>query len=160
MTATRVAARPRSRWGEEGGFAGGAEALVFGVLIFVVGTLLVLNAWAVIDAKFATSAAAREAVRAAVETPVGSDPDARARIAAADALQGHGMDPARATVEATGTTQLQRCAEVAYEVRTRVPALVLPGIDRRRAGFEVTASHREVIDPHRSGLELGGSCGF
>jgi hypothetical protein len=144
----------------EDGFAGGAEALVFGVLIFVIGTLLVLNAWAVIDAKFATSAAAREAVRAAVETPVGSDPDARARRAAAEALEGHGVDPTRATVSAAWSQELQRCAEVVYEVRTHVPAFVLPGIDRRRAGFEVRASHREVVDPYRSGLAMGDGCGF
>jgi hypothetical protein len=149
-----------SGWDREDGFAGGAEALVFGVLIFVIGTLLVLNAWAVIDAKFATSAAAREAVRAAVETPAGSDPDARARLAAVEALVGHGLDPARATVSAAWSRDLQRCADVVYEVRTHVPALVLPGIDRRRAGFEVRATHREVVDPYRSGLEIGGGCGF
>jgi hypothetical protein len=62
--------RPSARrWSGDDGFAGGLEALVFGVLIFVIGTLLVVNAWAVVDAKFATSSAAREAVRAAVETP-------------------------------------------------------------------------------------------
>jgi hypothetical protein len=149
-----------ARLGDEGGFAGGAEALVFGVLIFVVGTLLVLNAWAVIDAKFATAAAAREAVRAAVETPVGADPDARARVAAADALRGHGWDPEVATLVAHWTPELRRCAEVVYEVRTRVPALLLPGIERRRTGFEVTAVHRELVDPHRSGLEVGDRCGF
>jgi hypothetical protein len=145
---------------DESGFAGGAEALVFGVLIFVVGTLLVLNAWAVIDAKFATSAAAREAVRAAVETPVGADPDARARLAAADAIRGHGLDPDGATLVAHWTPELRRCAEVVYEVRTRVPALILPGIERRRTGFEVTAVHRELVDPYRSGLEIGDRCGF
>jgi hypothetical protein len=150
----------RARWRAEDGFAGGAEALVFGVLVFVLGTLLVVNAWAVIDAKFATSAAAREAVRAAVETPVGGDPDRRAREAAASALVGHGHDPARATVAAAWSGAMERCEEVVYEVRTRVPALVLPGIDRRRAGFDVTATHREVVDPFRTGLAIGGECAF
>jgi hypothetical protein len=150
----------RERWTGEAGFAGGAEALIFGVLIFVLGTLLVVNAWAVVDAKFATASAAREAVRAAVETPVGGDPDGRARAAAAEALAGHGVRPDRVTVSAPWDGQLQRCAEVVYEVRLRVPALVLPGIERRRTGFEVTASHREVVDPYRSGLEIGGECAF
>jgi hypothetical protein len=150
----------RRRWTDERGFAGGAEALVFGVLIFVLGTLLVVNAWAVVDAKFATSAAAREAVRAAVETPAGGDPESRARVAAAEALAGHGVDVDRATVTSSWGGRLERCAEVVYEVRLRVPALVLPGIDRRRTGFDVSATHREVIDPYRSGLELGGECAF
>ena len=42
--------------------------LPFGVLIFVVGSLLIANAWAVVDAKLATTAAAREAARAYVES--------------------------------------------------------------------------------------------
>jgi hypothetical protein len=57
-------------------------------------------------------------------------------------------------------TSLQRCAEVAYEVRLTVPVLVLPGIDRRRTGFEVSSRHREVIDPYRSGLDPEVDCAF
>jgi hypothetical protein len=158
--ATGQPRRTTRRWADDGGFAGGAEALVFGVLIFVIGTLLVVNAWAVVDAKFATSAAAREAVRAAVETAPDGDPDARARAAAAAALAGHGLDPGRATVVAPWAGRLERCADVVYEVRLHVPALLLPGIERRRAGFDVSASHREVIDPFRSGLGIGGRCAF
>jgi hypothetical protein len=149
------------RWSADDGFAGGLEALVFGVLIFVIGTLLVVNAWAVVDAKFATSSAAREAVRAAVETPAGGDLGTRARTAASDALAGHGINPERPwTLEALGVTSLQRCAEVAYEVRLNVPVLVLPGIDRRRTGFEVASRHREIIDPYRSGLDPEVDCAF
>ena len=48
------------------------EVLPFGFLMFVSVTLLLANAWAVIDAKLAVSAAAREAVRAYVES---DDPD-------------------------------------------------------------------------------------
>jgi hypothetical protein len=156
-----AASRRPPRWSDQGGFAGGLEALVFGVLIFVVGTLLVVNAWAVIDTKFATSAAAREAVRAAVETPVDGEMSARAHAAAAEALAGHGVPADRPwTLEPLGATTLARCAEVAYEVRLHVPALVLPGIDRRRTGFEVSSRHREVIDPYRSGLDPEVVCDF
>jgi hypothetical protein len=141
------------RWDDEGGFAGGAEALVFGVLIFVIGTLLVVNVWAVIDAKFAASAAAREAVRAAVKSELGSDPSTVAHEAAAEALAAHGVTPDRPwTLETLGARVLHRCDEIAYEVRLHVPALVLPGIDRRRTGFDVHATHRELVDPYRSGL--------
>jgi hypothetical protein len=151
-TSVQTPATP-PRWDDEGGFAGGAEALVFGVLIFVVGTLLVLNAWAVIDAKFAASAAAREAVRAAVKSEVGSDLSSVAHAAAAEALAAHGVTSDRPwTLEVLGTQALHRCDEVAYEVSLHVPALVLPGIDRRRTGFDVSATHRELVDPYRSGL--------
>ena len=54
--------RPRVRRREQG-FVAGGEVLPFGVLIFVLGTLLLVNAWAVIDAKFAVSSASREAAR-------------------------------------------------------------------------------------------------
>jgi hypothetical protein len=141
------------RWEDEEGFAGGAEALVFGVLIFVIGTLLVVNAWAVIDAKFAASAAAREAVRAAVKSEPGSDLSSVAHGAAADALAAHGVTSDRPwTLEALGAQALHRCDEVAYEVSLHVPAFVLPGIERRRTGFDVSATHRELVDPYRSGL--------
>jgi hypothetical protein len=52
----------------------GIEALPFGFLVLVAGSLLLANAWAVVDAKFAASAAAREAVRVYVES--GSQLDA------------------------------------------------------------------------------------
>ena len=51
----------------DAGQVGGIEALPFGLLVFVVGALLIANAWAVVDAKFATDAAARQAVRTFVE---------------------------------------------------------------------------------------------
>ncbi|MBA2283441.1 MAG: hypothetical protein H0W25_19710, partial [Acidimicrobiia bacterium] len=61
MTSATAAARRLHR--DERGQMGGIEALPFGLLIFVVGALLVANAWAVIDAKLAVTAAAREAAR-------------------------------------------------------------------------------------------------
>jgi hypothetical protein len=147
---------------DEAGFAGGAEALAFGVLIFVVGTLLFANTWAVIDAKFATSAAAREAVRAAVTSPPGQDPAAAADAAARLALVGHGLDPDQAaivpSVDLSGG--LDRCQDVEVTVSYRVAAIGLPLVRRQQAGFDVTGQHREVVDPFRAGLALGGSCAF
>ena len=82
------------RWRrDESGQVAGIEVIPFGLLTFVVGTLLVANAWAVVDAKMAVSAAAREATRAYVETPPGADPLARAQAAAREALRGAGRDP-------------------------------------------------------------------
>ena len=52
----------------DGGFVGGAEGILFGIAVVVVGALLVYNAWAVVDAKMAASSAAREAVRFYVES--------------------------------------------------------------------------------------------
>ncbi len=63
----------------------GLEAVLFGVLVFVLGTMLVVNAWAVVDAKLAATSAAREAARSYVEAPTAQVADADARRAAEEA---------------------------------------------------------------------------
>jgi hypothetical protein len=132
---------------------GGIEALPFGLLIFVVGGLLIANAWAVVDAKFATDAAARQAVRTFVES---TSPDAAivdARAAGLDAVAAHGRDPARARVEPVGEARLERCQRVTFEAVYEVPALSLPFIGGYgRAPFQVRSAHSELVDPFRSGV--------
>src|SRR5207248_1263005 len=54
---------------DERGQIGGIEAVAFGVLVFVLGLLIVVNAWGVVDAKVAAAAAAHDAARAYVEAP-------------------------------------------------------------------------------------------
>lgn len=155
MTRSR---RPRCRG--DAGQVGGIEALPFGLLIFVVGSLLIANAWAVVDAKFATDAAARQAVRTFVESgdPEGALDDAR--DAGLDAIAAHGRDRARARVASVGPTRLERCERVTFEAVYEVPALSLPFIGGYgRAPFEVRSSHSELVDPFRSGLSGdAGSC--
>jgi hypothetical protein len=136
------------------GQVGGIEALPFGLLIFVLGSLLIANAWAVVDAKFATDAAAREAARTFVE---GSDLDGALRAAdeaATATIAGHGRDPERATVRALGDPVLERCARATFEVTYDVPALSLPLIGGYgRSPFTVRSTHSELVDPFRSGLD-------
>jgi len=137
----------------DAGQVGGIEALPFGLLIFVVGTLLIANAWAVVDAKFAVDAAARQAVRTYVEA---EDPIAglrAAETAGLAAIDAHGRDPRRAEVAALGEPRLVRCARVTFVVEYEVPALSLPFIGGYgSAPFEVRARHSELVDPFRSGL--------
>lgn len=141
---------------DEAGQLAGAEALPFGVLVFIVGVLLVANAWAVIDAKMAVSAAAREATRAYVETPAGSDPMERADAAARAAMQGAGRDPSRLTLVPLDA-DLSRCAEVRFEARYPIPALTLPLIGGYGHGFTAVARHAEIVDPYRTGLPKGAT---
>ena len=157
------------------GFVAGLEALAFGVLVFVVGTLILVNGWAVIDAKFATNAAAREAVRAVVETPGGgSHTDLQLRqlalTAAQQASAAHGYAPGTVSITprtASGTLSQVRCEAVRIEASIEVRATILPGIDG--PGTRTVASvHEEIIDPFRSGLDArdgldraaGNPCGF
>lgn len=156
----RSPSRRRIDWRDDRGFAGGVEALPFGVLIFVVGSLLVANAWAVIDAKVAVSAAAREAARVYVEAPDGATAMADARSAAHQALAGHGRDPGRSTVSIAhaGDAPYARCVRITVEVVHPVPAISLPFIGGYGHGFDVRATRSEVIDPFRDGLEGEGLC--
>lgn len=140
----------------DAGQVGGIEAIPFGLLIFVVGTLLIANAWAVVDAKFATDAAAREAARSFVEAddPATAVPDATA--AGRAAIAAHGRDPARSTVLPVGAPRLARCERVTFEATYRVPALSLPFIGGfGRAPFLVRSAHSELVDPFRA--DLAGS---
>src|SRR5690606_28013405 len=74
----------------DAGQVGGIEVLPFGLLLFVVASLVVANAWAVIDAKATVDSAARAGVRAAVEAPDSATAAARADAAARHVLERSG----------------------------------------------------------------------
>jgi len=153
-------AHPRARWRDDRGQVGGIEVLPFGVLIFVVGTLLVANAWGVVDAKLAVTSAAREAVRSYVEAPDAETAEALARASAGDAIEGHGRDPDSTKVEIhhQDDRPFARCTRVTVTVHHPVPAIRLPFIGGYGHAFDVVASQSEVIDPYRSGLPGEATC--
>ncbi len=149
--------------GADRGQVGGSEVLPFGLLVFVVGTLLVANAWAVIDAKLAVDAAAREAARHFVEADVPAardfgDAEAAARRAGYEALAAHGREGARSSVELTGLESpdgqagFTRCARATFTASYDVPVLSLPWIGGFGSGLDVTSRHAELIDPYRDGV--------
>lgn len=142
----------------EAGFVGGYEALPFGFLVFVAGTLLLVNAWAVVDGKLAASAAAREAARAFAESPgPGGVALADAQRAAEEALAGHGRDPDRMRLEWPSPPRFERCARATVVVTYRVPTLSVPWIGAFGDGvIETSARHSEVVDPFRSGVPTDG----
>lgn len=154
----RLSAAPRGRWRGEEGMAGGIEVIPFGVLIFVAGTLLIVNAWAVVDAKLAVEASAREAGRAYVEAPDGATAERDAGRAARESLRGSGRNPERMELR-DDHPAFVRCAVVEHEVTYEVPALTIPFLGGFGHGTTVHGRHREVIDPYRAGLGPGGGCG-
>jgi len=135
---------------------GGIEVLPFAFLVFVAGTLLVADAWAVVEGELAASAAAREAARAYVESPgpAGAAEEAAAAAARA-AIEGHGRDPDRMRVESVGPLPFRRCARATFEVRYSVATVNVPWIGAFGGGLvTTTARHSEVVDPYRSGVPL------
>lgn len=148
MTARRVRG--------DGGQVAGIEAVPFGLLVLTVGILVVAHTWAVVDAKFVTTAAAREATRAYVEAPSSDLAVVRATEAALDVVERSGRDPR--TLRLTGgASRFGRCAPTRHEAVLEVVAVAVPWRDDRPS-VSVRADHTEVVDPYRSGLPGLASC--
>lgn len=146
----------QARGGDESGFAGGLAGLLFGVLIFLLGTLLVGYGWAVVQTKAAVVDAARQAARTYVEAPDALDAYQSARVAADASLAGRGRDPARASMQVSSGS-FGRCARITITVTYPAPVLVLP-LPGLLGGSAVRAEHSELVDPFRSGLPGSAAC--
>ncbi|GAC1589822.1 MAG: hypothetical protein NVS3B21_06800 [Acidimicrobiales bacterium] len=145
----------------EAGQAGGVEAVLFGLLILVGATLLLANAWTVVDAKLAARTGAREAARAFVKTPSADASTATdsARLAGRDTLAQLGWHRRDITVINAGTG-FRRCAVATFVVTIPVPAFHLPFLQAGPPLFQVKARHTERVDPYRSGVPGGAApCG-
>ncbi|MCX7619418.1 MAG: hypothetical protein N2037_01060 [Acidimicrobiales bacterium] len=134
------------------GQVGGVEVLPLGVLVFVIGGLLITNAWGVIDAKFATDAAAHAAVRSFVEAHDEASAQRQAISSAIEAAEGHGRSRQRIRIELRTDRGFRRCARVQATVRYEVPALFLPWIGGFGNAFQISSVRSELVDPYRSGL--------
>jgi hypothetical protein len=148
----------RNRFDDSGQMAG-IEAVPFGFLILVVGSLLLANAWAVVDAKFAVTAAAREGTRAYVEAWSAVDAEQAALHAARQSIAGHGRDPANLSLQLDPGAGFERCSRVTIEASLAVPSVNLPFIGGFGRTFQVRATHSEIVDPYRSGLSGEAACG-
>ncbi len=142
---------------DESGQVAGVEAVIFGVLVFVLGTILVANAWGVIDTKLAATSAAREAARTYVEAPSAPVAATTADQAAREAMAGHGRQQDRMELELVAG-RFSRCARVTFEVRYQVPLVAIPLLGQHGSGLTVRARHSEVVDPYRSGLPGTAAC--
>ena len=143
----------------EDGQVGGVEGLVFGVVVFVLGMLVVANAWGVVDAKMAAGSAAREATRSFVESDAASVDDAfvDAEAVARRTIAGYGRDPAKLRLTPERAS-LQRCARVTLRADYPVPLIRLPLLGAHGEGFTATGRHSEIVDPYRAGLEDRSAC--
>ena len=145
----------------ERGTVGGVEAIPFGLLLFVAGTLLIANAWAVIDAKMGTSTAAREASRFLVE----SNGDAGGAIAVGNTafenqvgtLERLSSDISIAGL-GPGPDSFVRCARVTVTYTYETPVVSIPFIGGWGSGIDVTSTHSELVDPLRGGLGEESVC--
>lgn len=135
---------------------GGIEGLAFGVLVFVFGMLVVVNAWGVIDAKLAVNAASREAARALVEANSLDDGQSSASAAANSAMAGHNRVLDDLLI--VGGSSFGRCQSVEVTAVTKVPRIAMPLIGSTGGTYVVSSTHNEIVDPYRSGLSGTANC--
>jgi hypothetical protein len=145
--------RRRVDWRSDAGFAAGGEMVPFGVLVFVIGTLMVTNLWGVIDLKMATDAAAREGARFVAESDgPGPSPADLGRPSAEASLAAHGRDIRRLDYGvAYDSGRWAPCARVTVTATYPLALINLPMIGLVTGdAVEVSSTHTEIIDPYRS----------
>ena len=147
-------------WRDDRGQVAGIEAVPFGILLFVLGALLITNAWAVIDAKMAVTSAAREAARTYVEAPDHETGLAQAESAARSAIAAHGGNVAKVSISGPASAAaFTRCNHVSFTVTYPVPALTLPIIGGLGSGVVVRSTQTEIVDPFRNDVPGEAVCG-
>jgi hypothetical protein len=148
------------RWRDDRGQVAGIEAVPFGILLFVIGALLVANAWAVIDVKMTVTSAAREAARTYVEASDHRTGIEGAEAAARSTVSAHGRNPDKARITGpTSAAAFARCNHVSFTVSYSVPALTLPFIGGLGSGVVVRSTQSEVVDPFRNDVPGEAVCG-
>lgn len=138
------------------GALGGIEGVAFGVLIFAMGSFVMLSAWAVVHAKVGTQSAARELVRAVVK----GDPEVNlnAEDLARKILAERNVASRDLVVTLTPTGAPQRCDFIEARVRVTVPRVSLPLLGQPGGFQTVSATHRSRMDPYRSGVGGASTC--
>ncbi len=159
----------RRAMSNDDGQVGGIEAITFGLLIFLVGALIIVNVWNIIDAKLAVSNAAKDSVRAFVEAPDAKSADLNAHAAASAALTNFGRDASHVFIQPldvsgapVSAALFERCATITFDVSYTVPMIKIPFVPAFGPDFTVVSRHSEIVDPFRSNVpgvvNLGADC--
>jgi len=130
--------------------------LIFGVPTFVIGSLMIMNVWAVIDSSLAVSAAAREGARTFVEAdPATAHGEAQQRMD--DVMASYGRDDRPITTNVASAGTYQRCAVVEITAQYDLALVSLPVFGDFGSLTTIESKHQERIDAYRSG-DFDGSC--
>ncbi len=130
----------------------GAEALALGALVLIVGMILVVNAWAVIDTRLALESAAREYLRAYTEADSPDEALQRGATSLMSVLEDRPALAERVRLTDPRGEQFGPCAAAAVSIAAIVPAIRMPLLDRGWGEHTVTVSAVELVDAHQEML--------
>lgn len=130
---------------DDRGQAAGFEMWAIGILVFVSGTLLVVEAWASLNARSSAGQMAQEYVRAYSESTTRLEATTSGDRAARTVAEARHVTTYRVTPPA----RFGPCQLVAVTVAIDLPAMRIPFIGSWGT-HTVTATRRELTDPYRS----------
>lgn len=137
-----------ARRARERGAVAGLDALLFGTLILLTGTMLIVNLWSVIETRTALDAAAREYLRTyttSVDAPTAA---ARGEHSVRSVLEQRGTPLHTLRIEAPDAARFGPCEPSTVHLAAVVPAVRVPFI-AELGSTEVNVSATELVPPHR-----------
>lgn len=150
--ATLVARRAASTRSADDVGSASVEFVLFGVALLVPLAYILVTIFAVQSAAYGVSSASREAGRAFVQTPTGSDPHQRAYIAAWVALRDHDIElaPSALVISCSAVPCLTPGATVDVNIDLEVALPLVPALfGEAPAAVGVNGRHTAVVDRFR-----------
>lgn len=145
-----VSTGPRSpAMASDRGAVAGLDGVMFGVLIFVIAMLAVVNVWAIVEARNVANSAAREYLRAWTEAPDLGTAEAEADNAARSSFAASEWRLSELMIDPPSPHSFGPCGVAEVTVSITVPAIELPIVGG--IGTHVVRARRtEVVDPYRA----------
>lgn len=140
-------AKPIRRRSERGVVAGG-EGLVFGVLILLAGSLVLINIWAMVDTRAALDAATREYLRTYTEQSSSGEARLLGEISARNSLRLRGSHTQDLSIEVDQPAGFGPCSAVTVRISATVRWFKVPFLTSF-GDARLTAQNRELIDASR-----------
>lgn len=132
----------------ERGAVAGLDALLFGTLILLAGTVLIVNLWSVIETRTALDAATREYLRTYTTSTDGPAAAVQADRAARTVLEQRGTPLRSLRIDPPEVARFGPCEPSTVQLEATVPAIRLPFLDDLGATV-VSVTATELIPPHR-----------
>ena len=131
----------------ERGVAGGGEALAFGALVLLAGTLVLVNVWSVVETRTAVDAAAREYLRSYTRAGEHLEALEVAQRSARATLAARGTPLRGLRIVAPRAEQFGPCGRAEVTLLASVPAARLPFVGSISTS-EIRVTHAELIGAH------------